>query len=67
MASSFFPPCIPTGAAKPPAGPGWAHEIKHEGYRLQVRRDGDNVRLFTRRGYEWSSGAQWSTSRIAPI
>ena len=30
------------------------HEIKHDGYRLQVRRDGDAVRLFTRRGYDWS-------------
>jgi bifunctional non-homologous end joining protein LigD len=31
------------------------HEIKHDGYRLQVRReDGDTVRLFTRRGYDWS-------------
>ena len=31
------------------------HEIKHDGYRLQVRRDGDVVRLFTRKGYDWSS------------
>jgi bifunctional non-homologous end joining protein LigD len=30
------------------------HEIKHGGYRLQVRRVGDQVRLFTRRGYDWS-------------
>jgi bifunctional non-homologous end joining protein LigD len=30
------------------------HEIKHDGYRLIVRRDGSAVRLFTRRGYEWS-------------
>jgi bifunctional non-homologous end joining protein LigD len=30
------------------------HEIKHDGYRLQVRRDGEAVRLFTRRGYDWS-------------
>jgi hypothetical protein len=29
-------------------------EIKHDGYRLQVRRVGDQVRLFTRRGYDWS-------------
>jgi ATP-dependent DNA ligase len=50
----FIPPCIPTGASKPPAGSGWVHEIKHDGYRLQVRRDGDAVRLFTRRGYDWS-------------
>lgn len=32
----------------------WVHEIKHDGYRLIVRRSGDRVRLFTRRGYDWS-------------
>jgi ATP-dependent DNA ligase len=37
-----------------PAGADWVHEIKHDGYRLQVRRDGDCVRLFTRRGYDWT-------------
>jgi bifunctional non-homologous end joining protein LigD len=41
-------------AAKPPAGPDWVHEIKHDGYRLIVRRDGPAVRLFTRRGYDWT-------------
>jgi ATP-dependent DNA ligase len=30
------------------------HEIKHDGYRLIVRRDGNTVRLFTRRGYDWT-------------
>jgi bifunctional non-homologous end joining protein LigD len=52
--SGFIAPCIPTRAPKPPAGPDWVHEIKHDGYRLQVRRDGDAVRLFTRRGYDWT-------------
>jgi bifunctional non-homologous end joining protein LigD len=51
----FVPPCIPMRAHKPPVGPGWVHEIKHDGYRLIVRRDGDTVRLFTRRGYDWSA------------
>jgi bifunctional non-homologous end joining protein LigD len=35
-------------------GPDWVHEIKHDGYRLIVRRDGPAVRLFTRRGYDWT-------------
>jgi len=39
----------------PPVGPDWVHEIKHDGYRLIVRREGDSVRLFTRRGYDWSN------------
>jgi hypothetical protein len=40
-------PCIPTLAAKPPFGPGWVHEIKHDGYGLMVRRDGEAVPQFT--------------------
>jgi bifunctional non-homologous end joining protein LigD len=30
------------------------HEIKHDGYRMIVRREGLTVRLFTRRGYDWT-------------
>jgi hypothetical protein len=43
-------PCNPTRATQPPSGPDWVHEIKHDGYRLIVRRDGLAVRLFTGRG-----------------
>ena len=32
----------------------WIHEVKHDGYRLIVQRDGDRVRLFTRNGHDWS-------------
>jgi ATP-dependent DNA ligase len=54
LSDGFVDPCIPSRAPKPPAGPGWIHEIKHDGYRLIVRRDGEAVRLFTRRGYDWT-------------
>jgi hypothetical protein len=50
----FIEPCIPTRAAKPPSGPAWVHEVKHDGYRLIVRHEGPTVRLFTRRGYNWT-------------
>jgi ATP-dependent DNA ligase len=49
-----YRPCIPTRGTKVPAGPDWLHEIKHDGYRLIVQREGKRVRLFTRRGYDWS-------------
>jgi bifunctional non-homologous end joining protein LigD len=52
--NGFIQPCISTRAVKPPSGPDWVHEIKHDGYRLIVRRDGVTVRLFTRRGYDWT-------------
>jgi len=38
-----------------PARPEWIYEIKHDGYRLIVRRDGQRVRLFTRNGHDWSN------------
>jgi bifunctional non-homologous end joining protein LigD len=50
----FIKPCIPTRAEKPPAGPDWIHEIKHDGYRIIARKKDDRVRLFTRRGYDWT-------------
>jgi bifunctional non-homologous end joining protein LigD len=53
-ADGFVAPCIPSLAHKPPFGPDWVHEIKHDGYRLIVRRDGKAVRLFTRRGHDWT-------------
>jgi bifunctional non-homologous end joining protein LigD len=54
MRKSAFKPCIPTRGTFVPAGPDWLHEIKHDGYRLIVQRDGQRVRLFTRRGFDWS-------------
>jgi ATP-dependent DNA ligase len=54
LPAGFIPPCIPTITFKVPAGPDWIHEIKHNGYRLQVRREGNAVRLFTRRGFDWT-------------
>ena len=54
MPRSPFEPCIPTKGTKVPDRPEWLHEIKHDGYRLIVQRDGKRVRLFTRNGHDWS-------------
>ena len=35
--------CIPTRVTKVPTGPDWLHEIKHDGYRLIVRREGSHA------------------------
>src|SRR5207248_1520676 len=52
--SGFVEPCRPSKASAPPSGPEWVHEIKHDGFRLLVRRDGPRVRCFTRGGYDWA-------------
>jgi len=36
--------CIPIAGTKVPSGPEWLHEIKYDGYRLRVERNGDRVR-----------------------
>ena len=43
-------PCLPSPAKCPPAGPGWIHEIKHDGFRIMARLDAKGVRLITRNG-----------------
>jgi ATP-dependent DNA ligase len=50
----FIHPCRPTLASKPPVGPGWAHELKHDGYRLQIHARGGRVRLYTMNGADWT-------------
>ena len=47
-------PRIPTRGTKVPDRPEWLHEIKYDGYRLIIQRDGKRVRLFTRNGHDWS-------------
>ena len=48
-------PCLPSSAERPPSGPEWIHEIKHDGYRLMARRDSVGIRLLTRRGNDWTT------------
>ena len=50
---------IPTGSTIVPDGPDWLHEVKYEGYRLRLERDGDRVRLITRGGYDWTRRYPW--------
>jgi bifunctional non-homologous end joining protein LigD len=54
MRKTAFLPCIPTRGTTVPAVEDWIHEIKHDGYRPIVQRDGLRVRLFTRNGHDWS-------------
>jgi ATP-dependent DNA ligase len=50
-AAATIEPCLPRKAKVPPSGPDWLHEIKHDGFRILARKDGDRIRLITRNGY----------------
>ena len=42
-------------SAKVPAGDGWLHELKHDGFRIVTLKDGNEVRLWSRHGRNWSA------------
>ena len=48
--AGFIAPCIPTKTDRLPSGGQWLHEIKHDGFRVIARKDGDRVRLYSRAG-----------------
>src|SRR5215470_12035052 len=53
--AGFVVPAQPVLGSRPPSGAGWVHEIKHDGYRMIVRRDGAIVRIYSRNAYDWTA------------
>ena len=64
---SRFEPCLPRLAKHPPAGPGWIHEIKHDGFRIIAQRDAAGVRLLTRKGLDLSDRFILAATAIAGL
>ena len=52
--AGFIEPCLPTLADTVPSGPQWVHEIKHDGYRFICRVEGNRIRVFSRRGNDYT-------------
>jgi bifunctional non-homologous end joining protein LigD len=50
----FIPPQLAQSVDRPPTGGGWAHEIKFDGYRTQLRIEGGAATLKTRKGLDWT-------------
>jgi len=50
----FVPPQLATLKSKAPVGEKWLHEIKYDGYRLQIHLN-KGVKIFTRNGHDWTS------------
>jgi bifunctional non-homologous end joining protein LigD len=51
----FIEPALATSIEKAPNGDRWVHEIKFDGYRVQVHLANTEVKVFTRRGYDWTN------------
>jgi bifunctional non-homologous end joining protein LigD len=50
LSTGFITPCLPSKADKLPSGSQWLHEIKHDGFRVIARKNGAQVRLYSRPG-----------------
>jgi len=57
LPTGFIAPCLPTKTDKLPSGGLWLHEIKHDGFRVIARKDGERVRLYSRPGNDFTRGA----------
>ena len=51
----FIEPALPSPIERVPRGDRWVHEIKFDGYRVQVHLRDAAVKVFTRRGNDWTT------------
>jgi bifunctional non-homologous end joining protein LigD len=50
----FVEAALATSIEKVPSGDPWVHEIKFDGYRLQLHIANDPAKVFTRNGHDWT-------------
>jgi bifunctional non-homologous end joining protein LigD len=50
----FVAPALATSIGKAPSGDRWIHELKFDGYRVQVHLANTEVKVFTRNGHDWT-------------
>jgi bifunctional non-homologous end joining protein LigD len=51
--------CHPIAKKAVPTGPDWIHEVKYDGYRLRVERNGSEVRLISKGGHDYTRRYPW--------
>jgi SOS response associated peptidase (SRAP)/ATP dependent DNA ligase domain len=56
----FIEPALATSIEKEPSGTRWLHEIKFDGYRVQLHIANDDIRIFTKRGNDWTKRSRRS-------
>jgi bifunctional non-homologous end joining protein LigD len=62
-----FELCLPRSAKTPPSGLAWIHEIKHDGFRILARKDGNRVKLITRNGCDFADRYPLIVDAIASL
>src|SRR5947208_11113564 len=63
----FIEPALATSVEKVPSGDRWLHEIKFDGYRVQLHIANDDIKIFTRRGLDWTKRFKKIAADAYPI
>jgi bifunctional non-homologous end joining protein LigD len=63
----FVAPELCTPVERPPNGDGWGHEIKFDGYRVQLRVEDGDPRLKTRKGLDWTEKFRAIAKEASPL
>ena len=63
----FIEPQLASQTSEAPRTPGWVHELKLDGYRIEARKDGDRVQLLTRTGLDWTHRMKALAAEIAAL
>jgi hypothetical protein len=66
LPAGFIAPCLPTKTASLPSGSQWVHEIKHDGFRIIARKNGSQVRLYSRPGNDLTYRFPLIVDALAP-
>jgi bifunctional non-homologous end joining protein LigD len=53
--SPFIPPAQPVLRERPPKGDRWLHEVKFDGYRVQLHKTGREVTIYSRNGADFTN------------
>jgi bifunctional non-homologous end joining protein LigD len=58
---------LPAAGSAPPRGEQWMHEIKFDGWRIQLRKHGGVAALYTKNGHDFSSRVRWMADGLARL
>jgi ATP-dependent DNA ligase len=64
MLVRYFHPAAPTLHSPPPRGEQWLHEIKFDGWRIQLHKHGGSAAAFTKNGHDHSSRVRWMVDAL---
>jgi ATP-dependent DNA ligase len=66
LPAGFIAPCLPSKTDRLPSGSEWLHEIKHDGFRVIARKNGAQVRLYSRPGNDLTHRFPLIVETLAP-